>query len=183
MPLNAVKIGVIASSVVLVCVAITMAVVLLVARKCSHSDDALTCSAACSAGTAGPSCSYSDDITCTSRGIAQEDGTCVCAMGQCGSDCKTPCGNAVPGTWSVFTSDSLEDEERAAVSGLSGFSFGEPEVRLGFTDVDGVVVDNIARTWYINADGTGSVELGFRTLPDGRKEVVFKGGCMGCGRC
>jgi len=64
-------------------------------------------------------------------------------------------------------------EDPSPVTNLSSISFGTPEVRRGFTDEDDLRVDNIARTWY--SDPSGSVELGFRTLPDGRKEVVFKG--------
>jgi hypothetical protein len=80
MPLSSVKIGVIVGSVLLVC-AITVTTVLLVHRK------------KCPSGTAGPSCSFSDEITCSAQGVAQDDGTCVCTHGQCGSDCGEPCEN------------------------------------------------------------------------------------------
>ena len=161
------------SGVFLVLILIVVTVVLLVKRKCAHAITNPTTSAVCLAGTAGPGCSYSDDITCNARGIAQYDGTCVCAQGQCGTDCTSTCSNAVSGTWSASTSNM---GAASVVAELGAFTFGAPEVRRGFADVHGVGVDAIARTWYTyTSPGAARVELGFRTLPDGRKEVVFQG--------
>jgi hypothetical protein len=152
-------------------VVLIITIVVVRCKRCTTKTSPV--SVVCSAGTAGPSCAYSDDITCNARGIAQGDGTCVCAQGQCGTNCASACSDAVPGTWeAALNTDGME----TVAEQLDMFTFGEPEVRSGYVDAKGERVDNIARTWYTyTAPNTSNVELGFRTLPDGRKEVVFLG--------